>query len=499
MAEEHRFMSRCVRECALVNSDMDFASKIHANDSFMGDVLFLACARAVFDQHLKDGEEINITIQNLRRGNGIPDPSTDVRKMVSQFIPDRNEIRVIGLSDTNERISPLFNAVGKIPEVYPGWTIIEKLSEFIRQRAKCEAVVLMNSEARSTAIFVERMDIAKFHLLSAMAASFAPWYRERITDSDLEFIGKELIPSITAEETPDKILEILANVQKERYDLRSIRIDRAIGDFESRSVKTALERTRSEVSNIETTITAKLAEIGNMRREWERNKILIRGYEQAIRDGKEGDLAKYFKCNPNIELLGVDGQAIDFIVKGHLDNPSEDTETYIDEAEYNYISDQINYDLDDDDDYGCDDVIDLLRAVLIDQTIKLRVCARIKINFPGGLDKQASCSYPFLDGERKREYGTYMPNIHIDRYTCFGGNEEEIAELANEGDYIGAIEQAASAVRSFDITDSCVGETFINTIITGQSGGYARNNKCFELPNGDVVDTNGAINYLRGR
>ena len=489
--------SRCVRHCPLVNPDVDFLSKIHADASFLGDVTFLALARVICEPNMKDGDKMDIVVKNLRPGQGLPDP-TDHRKMVEQLMPNRPDtIYIYGASGSNALIVPVFDAVEKIPEFYPGWVKSAKIAEFIKSRTESHAAIFMNPEIRSTFVCLERMDIPAFHLLGCAIPGLIPWY---YNTKDAALIKEHLISAITDEENPDKLLEAFQRVQDERYDIRSARIDRSLGDFESRNITVALSGARDTVKRIEAEIASHFVEAAKLRTQWEEKKALIRGYEAVIHNDKEGELSRYFKTNPNIDLLVAEGQRIDFIVRGYLDNFSEDTESYLDHPESNYIRDFVAgcYDCGEYD-RKVDEFINLLNAVLIEQTVKLRVCGRVSITFPKGVNTDDSYRFDFLNDEHCGAYDTYMPNIHIDQFACFGRNYDEIAKLASDGDYIGAIEQAASAVRSFDIADSSVGKAFIETLITGEYDDRARNTNCFELPNGDIVDVDEAIDYVNGR
>ena len=57
-----------------------------------------------------------------------------------------------------------------------------------------------------------------------------------------------------------------------------------------------------------------------------------------------------------------------------------------------------------------------------------------------------------------------LPHPHISRFNCFGNHRHAIAESAEAGDYIGAIEQTTQAVLNLNFYDSCVIDALVNAL-----------------------------------
>ena len=57
---------------------------------------------------------------------------------------------------------------------------------------------------------------------------------------------------------------------------------------------------------------------------------------------------------------------------------------------------------------------------------------------------------------------TYIPNPHIDRYSCLGNYERTMNERLMENDAIGAIEQCISSCKSLNFSDSTVMEVLMD-------------------------------------
>ena len=129
----------------------------------------------------------------------------------------------------------------------------------------------------------------------------------------------------------------------------------------------------------------------------------------------------------------------------------------------------------------------LMYAIFIDQVLKLRFCCAYTIRLGErvtgmrGYDYNESCD-------------TYIPNPHIDRYSCLGNYERTMNERLMENDAIGAIEQCISSCKSLNFSDSTVMEVFMDRMC-GRDG--YKHNKCIELPDGSVVDMKGAIEWMK--
>lgn len=60
-----------------------------------------------------------------------------------------------------------------------------------------------------------------------------------------------------------------------------------------------------------------------------------------------------------------------------------------------------------------------------------------------------------------------IPHPHIARYACFGNHRQAIAESAEAGDYIGAVEQMTQAVLNLNFYDTCVIDTMVSVLLDG--------------------------------
>ena len=61
-------------------------------------------------------------------------------------------------------------------------------------------------------------------------------------------------------------------------------------------------------------------------------------------------------------------------------------------------------------------------------------------------------------------FSDVLPHPHISRYGCFGNHRQAIADSAEQGDYIGAIEQVTQAVLNLNFYDACVIDELIRVL-----------------------------------
>ena len=132
-----------------------------------------------------------------------------------------------------------------------------------------------------------------------------------------------------------------------------------------------------------------------------------------------------------------------------------------------------------------------MKAIFLDQTLKMRFCSSYTFNLRGNVRANQGHDYSAI------EFRDCTPNTHIDRYHCMGNYERVINEMLMEHNYIGAIEQCMASTVSLNFSDGCVMEEFMRRMY-GISD-YSVNIRCIELPDGKVVEPKEAIEYLKSQ
>ena len=476
-----------ISSTALTGSDADYLFRI-TGDAFYQDVSFVATLRAMLGKRMKDDEELRFSVHNRSISAEEYQGAGDNEIAVDPFgIARSSNITIYNLVSPAKNNDRVFEALVRAAPETP-WKRIERVTTKFKgdEDAPFRVLCFVNPEIKSVLLVAERMNLVKLHALECAIPAYFPWY----FSGDLKIAEKEknqlFIPLVKAlcADNPDEYLNVIEEISKQ-YNIREAKIQRLLGDFEQKRIGFRIAQLADEITQKRDFIDIKLDEIRKIQAQIEEQNATMLGLKTACRTGAEAELARYFASDPNLDLLDVGRSTIDFVVRGIIDSPSPGTEDVIEDFDTYLYEDCNGYDV--------DDIHDLLYASLITQEIKLRTCGRIMLQFPGGIVSGRSNDYNFADNPK---YNTYMPNVHLDSYDCFGDHKVEIAELTGEGRYIEAIAQCIESVHSLDLCDSAVGETFIRRIVGIYGNGSVR---CFELPNGEIVGTDGAIQYLKER
>ena len=360
--------------------------------------------------------------------------------------------------------------------VYPGWHRLEKVTDFFRK--SFYVLCFINPETRNVLLFVDNMNIRKLHYLQCSVFAFLPWYfnpKDGVSDVEMA-----LIQSLR-EKSPDKYTECVAAIA-EQYDFRTANIRKLLAGFETRYEQIECDRVRNDIRRAIDNISALNEQIGAILRTKRDNEIRLLGLETKIAqsDDRDSEIMEYFLCNNKLVLERVTGTDMVFAVKGYLTYFDEDMARRIINNYTSYVYSYSNI--------PADDIHDLMEAIFVEQKLKIRFCAAYKFDLNGSV-------YALRDHHFGSECRTCMPNPHIDKYSCMGNYHTTINVLLRENNYIGAIEQCVASCQSLNFGDSTVMLEFMRTLY----GNNQTNNRCIELPDGNVVNTKEAITWLRAQ
>lgn len=373
------------------------------------------------------------------------------------------------------------------------WTKIEKITDFYKKSFK--TVCYTHKETRRTVIYVEESRqlplqerLRRFHYLQCSIVAALPWIfspNEGITELEMQ-----VIKGLT-ERTETSYITALNQIA-EQYNFKDSKIRRLLGNFEQVRNKARLEVLERDIE--------KYAEDINRLNEQvqlcisSRNTLSIErmGLMCAMENQKdeEGQIAEYFKCNKALVLLDVKDDTITFGVKTYLEYYDEDNVRAILNNPGSYVYERTSE--------SDEDIRMLLKAIFIEQRLRLRVCAVYKLSLSGIVKGETS---NFDEPEYRNTAGelVYMPNAHIQVYHCLGTYSVPINKCISAGDYIGAIEQCVASAQSLNFTDPSA-EIFMEALggeNPRQVRGCVFSNKCIELPDGNVVRPKEAIKYLK--
>lgn len=391
----------------------------------------------------------------------------------------RNEIRVYNVigSDASEWLKLISD---HFVEYDNRFQKLEKVHDFFRKTFN--VVCFINPKDRSTMIYAENMNTQKMHYLQCGIIAFLPWYFD--PKDGVSEIEMQLINSLR-EKDPSNYLRTLEKMA-EQYDFKTKWIRSQLVGVETAYERAEVERLESIISDVNRRIREYSEAVAGYISQNEDNNIRLLGLRQKIAEhgDEDSEIMEYFLSNKKLVLLSAGETFIKFGFKDYL-------VFYEEEQAEKYINNDKSY-LYDSSFFRSSGITKaglkkLLKAVFLDQEIKLRFCAAYKIDFREGIYPQSGFQYGY-------EFEGYTPNPHIDAYRCMGNYIQAVNQYLERRDYIGAIEQCCASAKSLNFADSTVMIEFVKRIC-GVSR-YHNNEKCFELPDGSVVDTKGAIKYI---
>lgn len=452
---------------------------------YNGDFTFLSTLRALVAPRMQDGEEIRLYFNNSDFTASAVS-SNDARRVVRAIYEvDYYSSGSIVIHSFNGRQEDNYACMELMKSTfcntYSGWQRLEKVTEFFRKTFYCMCFV--NPERRMVTLFVDSLNVRKMHYLQCAIFAFLPWYFN--PEDGVKADEMELIQSLR-EKTPEKYEECIAKIAS-KYDFRTMHIRKALAGFETRYEKRECERTmdsiRSTVNKIED-LENRLSEYFRQKREYE---IRLLGLETKIAssEGQDSEIMEYFLCNQKLVIDSVDDCTMTFATKDYMTYFDEDmARSVIDnDRSYVYLPDG----------RACNNYIEaadmkkLMYAIFIEQTLKLRFCSAYLF--------ELGCRVRGIRGYNYgAEFRDYMPNPHIDRYSCIGNYERAINNCIKNNDYIGALEQSIASCKSLNFGDSTVMKVFMKRMYG--IDGYSHN-RCIETPDGKVLTPKEAVAWMK--
>ena len=443
----------------------DYFTNIRGRE-FQGDVSFVSTLRALVAPRMSDDDNITVwfTSSNYAK-NRIE--SNSVRDLLDSAGIDLDylntgDIYIHNLTRNSEDNAVMMQKVKeKLTKEFPAWKTIEKVEAFF-------------------------MDIRKYHYLQCSILAFLPWYfdpKKGVSEQEMELI------KCLREKTSEKYERCIAEIAS-KYNFRELRIKKLLTGFETKYEEAAVRQVESTIEDLIRKINDYNDAIGDYLRQKADYEIRRAGLQKKIAEGSESsEIMEYFLCNKNLILENISDTTMTFSTIGYI--------TYFDEDEAENVIYNHNSYVYRPNGRGCNNIIPsddmemLMKAIFLDQTLKMRFCSSYTFNLRGNVRANQGHDYSAI------EFRDCTPNTHIDRYHCMGNYERVINEMLMEHNYIGAIEQCMASTVSLNFSDGCVMEEFMRRMY-GISD-YSVNIRCIELPDGKVVEPKEAIEYLKSQ
>ena len=462
-----------IYETPFRNDMADAYFRTIVGDSFDDDYTFLSTARALIAPRKSEEDMLYIrfgdsSLSSRTLNNG------DVRDVINNSLnASAHTIYIHSFNYGGSEDDAALEYFDKhFLEVNPNYKKLDKVTLFFQKIFK--VICFVCPETKSVAIYTVRLRMQHMHYLQCGMLAYLPWYFNK--EDGISEIEMELIESLRMK-TSTKYEETLERMGKE-YDFRDAFIRIKLEGFETKFEQEILNDERGRYRNVISNLDELNRRIGERLQEKIRLEASILGLETKIENGGgESEIMDYFIANKKVTLLGCDDAYMRFAVKDYLQYWDEDmAESMIDNKRSYLYRNSV---------FSEEDTEKFFKSVFIDEEVKMKICGAYTIRIGG----EVSIPTRFAFG---REFKDAMPNPHTDEYACLGNYQRIINDALIKRDYITAVEQCVASCKSLNFGDSTVMEAFVGEVF----GQRRRNNKCFELPDGKIVDPEGVIEYL---
>ena len=462
----------------------DFFQNIVADD-FGGDVTLCSTLRALVAPRMKDGENLVASVSSSH--NSTSELSNYSKRDILRGFVDvdyisPNSIRIHNFTGTVDSVQMSLDIVkSTFCSTYQGWHQLENVTVFFRKQFT--VLCYINPDIKSVVLFTESMDVRKYHYLQCSILAFLPWYFDPSKGvSELEM---NLIKSLK-EKSSEQYMDCLAKIA-EQYDFKTARVKKLLAGFETRFERQNCDKVRNDISQVDRSIDSYNDEIATLLRQRRDLEIKLLGLETRIASGSEdSEIMEYFLSNNKLRLESVSDTSMLFIVRDYLEFYDEDMVKSMLRNDDSYIyvprGKRCNRIIEH------DDMQMLMEAIFLKQKLRIKVCAAYKFDLGLSVRGQSHYNYP-------PEFRDCTPNPHIDGWSCMGTYQMAINRLIKDNNYIMAIEQCIASCKSLNFGDSTVMAEFMCRMY-GISD-YNVNNRCIELPDGNVVTPKEAVEYLK--
>lgn len=460
----------------------EFFSNI-TGDKYMQDDTLVSVLRAILPPRMKEGDSVRCCykMNYINPSQPFDGTSEDCEAHISGDIDleSDNLVTIYHFSEVRrEESAPYMEAIQEFfVAKHTRWEENEKVIRVFKDAFPIRAYA--NREKRSVVVFLGESDLKRNFCAIAAAVSSMPWYfspeATPLTSEERELV-ECLVNDKESSATSERKFYDMMNRIAAQYDFDKIRVGRLLDGFETRYERKAIESVRVAIHRNDETIAdlrRRIREQLQIRRD---NTIKLSGLELRINEnGETSAIRDLFLNNPRLYLEQVSDSTMVFSVKTDLEyfDPDVLEAALRNRESWAYVGGKIDK----------EDMVKLLKAVFIDNTIRLQVCGCYTLIMDGGID--AAMGHTFPDG-----FDNHMPNTHINDYGCLGNHTETITDCVVAGDYVGAIMQCIASCQSLAFGDSTVAHRFMEHM-------YADRYSGLRLPDGSVVKPSGAVKWMK--
>ena len=453
---------------------------------YEGDKSFVATARVLLTPHLPADFDGRIDIYFDHIVNNYDEGDVPIIGAVPTGEEARDQIRVFNLSGTDNTAGGRKQAIIDFyAQNLPSYQYDEKLNVFFENSLKfMTCLAFLDREHRNTMVYIENFNNRKNHALQSMLPRLTPWWWEGTSPSPEE---RALCMSLCSR-FPDKVqtgsgesavvtdgYTALISRYEPLYDFRGAKIRKYLPNFMKRCAEGEVRRLKEELSSIDREVEGLESRISSYLAQRKDTEVRLLGNQVKAERDPDNGLADYFAANRQIDLVSCEGSSITFCVYTLLD--------WWDDERAPYLVDNQNSEM-----YTKTggikkaDYAKLLRAVFVDRTMFIRVCAAYRMDIESEMSG--------LRGYSRFKDDTWVPNAHIQMHACTGNYRQQFREAIQHGDYVLAMDLAITSAKSMNFGDISFGE-FMNMV------GEHKDQKVFQDADGNTYTAQEAVRHVK--
>lgn len=469
-----------------------------SGDPYMRDETVVATLRALLHKRIPKEESITFSYSTSSYSSetvGGAAPKSVVRAFLRGTRVLNNlalELHIHSFKCQSEDMDANFEVLDKggVTDVF-GESFVElpDVAVFLKQSAGIRAKIYISEVFKSALIFVERLNIAKLHVLQSVIPRYLPWF---FKDNPLTEEDTALLRTLTQKDS-NAYMEIIEGIAK-KFDFRSENIRQRLQGFEHVYERKQLEIVRSDLQYNKNRLTDLEEQFRNLYVEKEALVIkelgLIAKINNAETEAEDSELVTYFLCNKSLTLVSANDGCIEFIVSTVVSNyDPEVVENALDKVGRSFFYRHYKTSRPYQNEEMTDERIHrLFKAIFVDEVMKLRVCAAYRLNFSNG-NYRGIGGYDFPANILR----DHTPNQHIQHYACLGNNAGYIRQAMNEHNYVGAITACCASAANCNFTESNTGTYLMDKVLANDVGAI------IQMPDGSTATPLDAVKWLEAQ
>lgn len=470
------------------HADHYFGDKI-VFDYDKPDESFLATARAflmVARDRLGD-KKLYVNTKSYVRADRFSPDGTFVRRVlddmnttidgINTIKPGTTRLFIAGLRRCDDERFKLLEDFFKAN----GFEEVCKIAKFFKGLT-CHCYTKFNGEDGVSVFLVGNSlsSMATYHTVQCSLPLLLPWFFEGENKLVPDSPEHKILLALYNENGYEQYLKELESVaQAAGLDIEGEWMRHALAEFSKMRFKAEYDLSCQTIDRLRRSIEDYSRQIADCLRTIDEEKTRKIGLEARMNTQElDEEFVGYLRLNKALSVVDINGDRITVDVKTYLTNVDEKAaDLYTKNTERGYLYHRTN---------GIDknELSKVFRAAWVDHKIKFRVIGRVTLGIRNGMDAVGHADFDPIDTMNR------MRAPHCDMYSCPGDYRAHINEALSHGDFVMAMEECIGLVASLNLDDGSPVDSFVDTLTNGCV--------CIELPDGRIVDVNGAIIYLNG-